>query len=307
MRLLICSNLLFDFPAPESSTDVTVFLSFSVLTLALNALVVITIWKDPFKNLRGIPNYLILNLAVSDLLVGIPGELLFALLYWYPHKGVAQAADITLNLGYLSSTLTVLGLAVERLIVISYPLKSADYLTYRNLTLGILCIWLLAGLIAILPSVLDWDSIVRDRIIIIDVFGLLAFTLMVACYSRIFFLVRKGLRPDLNTEAGYEERQCLTENAREREKIKRRERSVMRCGAILVGLWLVCWTPYKVLGDIDLYCGESCVIPGALTSIANVLALLHPLVNPIAYSLCTRKFRRALWKIICKCNGAPPR
>lgn len=307
MRLLICSNLLFDFPAPESSTDVTVFLSFSVLTLALNALVVITIWKDPFKNLRGIPNYLILNLAVSDLLVGIPGELLFALLYWYPHKGVAQAADITLNLGYLSSTLTVLGLAVERLIVISYPLKSADYLTYRNLTLGILCIWLLAGLIAILPSVLDWDSILRDRIIIIDVFGLLAFTLMVACYSRIFFLVRKGLRPDLNTEAGYEERQCLTENAREREKIKRRERSVMRCGAILVGLWLVCWTPYKVLIDIDLYCGESCVIPGALTSIANVLALLHPLVNPIAYSLCTRKFRRALWKIICKCNGAPPR
>ena len=307
MRLLICSNLLFDFPAPESSTDVTVFLSFSVLTLALNALVVITIWKDPFKNLRGIPNYLILNLAVSDLLVGIPGELLFAPLYWYPHKGVAQAADITLNLGYFSSALTVLGLAVERLIVISYPLKSADYLTYRNLTLGILCIWLLAGLIAILPSVLDWDSILRDRIIIFDVFGLLALTLMVACYSRIFFLVRKGLRPDLNTEAGYEERQCLTENAREREKIKRRERSVMRCGAILVGLWLVCWTPYKVLGDIDLYCGESCVIPGALTSIANVLALLHPLVNPIAYSLCTRKFRRALWKIICKCNGAPPR
>ena len=307
MRLLICSNLLFDFPAPESSTDVTALLSFSLLTSALNALVVITIWKDPFKNLRGIPDYLILNLAVSDLLVGIPGELLFAPLYWYPHKGVAQAADITLNLGYFSSALTVLGLAVERLIVISYPLKSADYLTYRNLTLGILCIWLLAGLIAILPSVLDWDSIVRDRIIIIDVFGLLALTLMVACYSRIFFLVRKGLRPDLNTEAGYEERQCLTENAREREKIKRRERSVMRCGAILVGLWLVCWTPYKVLGDIDLYCGESCVIPGALTSIANVLALLHPLVNPIAYSLCTRKFRRALWKIICKCNCASPR
>ena len=307
MRLLICSNLFFDFPAPESSTDVTVLLSFSVLTLALNALVVITIWKDPFKNLRGIPNYLILNLAVSDLLVGIPGELLFALLYWYPLKGFTQAADMSLSLGFWSSTLTVLGLAVERLIVISYPLKSADYLTYRNLTLGILCIWLLAGLITILPSVLDWDSILRDRIITTDVFGLLVFTLIVACYSRIFFLVRKGLRPDLTTEARYEERQCLTENAREREKIKRRERSVMRCGAILIGLLIVCWTPYRVLGDIDLYWGESCVIPGALTSIANVLALLHSLVNPIAYSLCTRKFRRALWKIICKCNCAPPR
>ena len=307
MRLFLCSNLLFDFPVPESSTDVAVLLSFSVLTSALNALVVITIWKDPLKNLRGIPNYLMLNLAVSDLLVGIPAELLFALLYWYPRKGVAQAADMSVNLGFNSSALTVLGIAVERLIVISYPLKSADYLTYRNLALGILCIWLLAGLMAILPVVLDWDSILRDRIIIMDVFGLLVFILIVACYSRIFFLVRKGLRPDLTTEVGYGERQCLTENARGREKMKRRERSVMRCGAILVGLWLVCWTPFKVLGDITLYCGESCVIPGALTSIANVLAFLHPLVNPIAYSLCTRKFRRALWKIICKCNCAPPR
>lgn len=298
---------MFDFPDPESSTGVTVLLSLSVLTSVLNALVVITIWKDPFKNLKGIPNYLILNLAVSDLLVGIPGELLFALLHWYPRKGVVQAADMLLNLGFFSSTLTILGLAVERLIVISYPLKSTDYLTYRNLTLGILCIWLLAGLIAILPSVLDWDSISRTRLIFFDVFGLLVFTLIVACYSRIFFLVRKRLHPDLTTEAGYEERQCLTENAREREKIKKRERSVMRCGAILVGLLLVCWTPYHALGDIALYCGESCVIPDALTSIANGLALLHPLVNPIAYALCIRKFRRALCKIICKCNCAPPR
>ena len=270
-------------------------------------MVIITIWKDPFKNLKGTANYLILNLAVSDFLVGFPSEVLFALLHWFPHRSIIEAAYTTMYLGFYASFLTILGLAVERLIVISYPLKSADYLTYRNLTLGILCIWLLAGLIAILPSVLDWDSIVRDRIIIIDVFGLLAFTLMVACYSRILFLVRKGLHPDLTTEARYEERQCLTENAREREKIKRRERSVMRCGAILVGLWLVCWTPYKVLGDIDLYCGESCVIPAALTSIANGLALLHPLINPVAYSLCTRKFRRALWKIICKCNCASPR
>ena len=305
--LLICSILLlFDSPDPKSSTGVAVLLSFSVLTAALNALVLITICKDPFKNLKRIPNYLILNLAVSDLLVGIPSELLLALLHWYPCKGVEQAADMSLNLGFWASSLTVSGLAVERLMVISYPLKSADYLTYRNLTRGILCIWLLAGLIAILP-VLDWDSILRNRIIIFDSIALLVFTLTVACYARIFFLVRKGLHPYLTTETECEERQCLTENAREKEKILRRERSVMRCGAILVGLLIVCWAPYRALGDIALYCGESCVIPDALTSIANALALLDPLVNPIAYALCTRKFRRALWKIICKCNGAPPR
>ena len=277
-----------------------------MLTVVLNALVIISIWKDPFKNFEGISNYLILNLAVSDLLVGIPAELFTALLHWFPYESVMQVVDITSALGFYASGLTILGLAVERMIVISHPLKRADHLTYTNLTRGILCIWLSAGLIAILP-VLEWNSISRNRIIILDSIGVLIFTLTVACYARIFFLVRKGSHQNLTTEVGREERQYLTENAREKEKIKRRERSVMRCVAILVGLLIVCWAPRYVLGNIALLYEESCVIPDALTSIAWWLCFLHPLVNPIAYSLCTRKFRRALLKIICKCNSAPPR
>ena len=288
------------------STDVVFFLSLSMLTVALNALVIITIWKDPFKNLKGIPNCLILNLAVSDLFVGISAELLIALLHWFPYEGVSRAVQVTGSFGFNASGLTIMGLAVERLIVISYPLKSADYLTYTNLTRGILCIWLYAGLRAFIPE-LEWDSIFRNEMIISDSIGNLTFIITVLCYARIFFLVRKGSNRNLTTEAGCEERQCLTENAREREKIKRRERSVMCCGAILVGLLFVCWAPYSALGNIVLLCGKSCVIPDSLTSMANALILLHPLVNPIAYSLCTRKFRRALWKIICKCDGAPSR
>ena len=252
---------------------------------------------------------MILNLAVSDLLVGIPAELLIALLHWYPYEGVSRAVQVTGSLGFNASSLTIMGLGVERLIVISYPLKSADYLTYTNLTFGILCIWLYAGLRAFIPE-LEWDSIFKNEMIISDSLGNLTFILTVFCYARIFFLVRKGSHRNLPSEAGCGERQCLTENAREREKIKRRERSVMCSGAILVGLLIVCWTPWFILGNIGLACGKSCVIPDPLKSIANTLIFLHPLVDPIAYALCTRKFRRALWKIICKsckCSVAPSR
>ena len=299
MRLLICSNLLFDFPAPESSTDVTVFLSFSVLTLALNALVVITIWKDPFKNLKGIPNYLILNLAVSDLLIGIPTELLFVPLYWHHSESVEQAANMTQHLGFCASGLTILALAAERLIVISYPFKSANYLTYTNLARGILCIWILAGLEGII-YVFKWSSTKKNSVIIADSLGIPVLTLTVACYAKILFLVRNDSHPDLTTGAGCGERQRLIENAREREKIKARERSVMRCVAILVGLLIVCWTPCIVVQNIAYLGGKRGVVPDALMSIADGLAYLHPVVNPIIYSLCSRKFRLALWKIICK-------
>ena len=267
----------------------------------------ITIWKDPFKNLKGIPNNLILNLTVSDLLVGISAELLIALRQWYPYQGVAKAADMSVHFGFYSSGLTLLALAAERPTAISYPLKSADCLTYTNLTLGILRIWLFAGLITFLPE-LETDSIFSNRVIIFDSIGILILTLTVACYARIVFLVRKDLHHQLSsTEAGCEERQCLRQKAQEKEKIKRRERSLIRYVAILVGLLFVCWAPRFVLGNIALLYGKSCVIPDPLTSMARWLCFLHPLVNPIAYSLCTRKFRRALRKIICQCNNAPPR
>ena len=265
------------------------------MTVVLNALVIITIWKDPFKNLKGIPNYLILNLAVSDLLVGIPAELLIVLCQWYHCEGLAKAADMSVHLGFYSSAMTLLVLAIARLIAVSYPLKMADYLTYTNLTLGILGIWFFAGLIAFLPE-LEWDSVFRNRVIIFDAIGIPILTLTVACYAKIFLLVKKDWHQDA-------ERQRLTENARQKEMIKKRERKLIRCVAILVGLLIVCWVPRYVLANIALL-GESRVIHDAIT---RWLFFLHPLVNPIAYSLCTRKFRRALWKIICRCNSAPPR
>ena len=267
-----------------------------MLTVVLNALVIITIWKDPFKNLKGIPNYLILNLAVSDLLVGIPAELLIVLCQWYHCEGLAKAADMSVHLGFYSSAMTQLVLAIARLIAVSYPLKMADYLTYSNLTLGILGIWFFAGLIAFLPE-LEWHSVFRNRVIIFDAIGIPILTLTVACYAKmIFFLVKKDWHQDA-------ERQRLTENARQKEMRKKRERKLIRCVAILVGLLIVCWVPRYVLANIALL-GESRVIHDAIT---RWLFFLHPLVNPIAYSLCTRKFRRALWKIICRCNSAPPR
>ena len=299
-QLLICPILLlFDFPDEGSFTSAVICLPLSVLTAVLNALVIMTILKDPFKNLRGIANYLILNLAVSDLLIGIPAELLLALLHWYRYEGVRKAVYMTWHLGFCASVLTILGLAAERLIVISYPFKSANYLTYTNLTRGILCIWILAGLRAIL-YVVKGTSNEKNSLIISDSLCIAVLALTVACYGRILFLVRKGSQRDLTTQTGCEERQRLIENAREREKIKERERRVMRCVTILVGLYIVCWIPYIVVANIAQFCGKRGVVPDALMSIAEGLVFLHPVVDPIVYSLCSRKFRLALWKIICK-------
>ncbi|KAM7438046.1 hypothetical protein ABFA07_012449 [Porites harrisoni] len=65
--------------------EAVIVFSLCPLTVTLNATVILVIWKDPYKELRGTAaNYFILNLAVCDLLIGFPGELLFGLIHWFP-------------------------------------------------------------------------------------------------------------------------------------------------------------------------------------------------------------------------------
>ena len=108
--LIVCMILFFSFYCKSSF-----FLPLSVLTAVENALVIIAIWKDPFRQLKETPaNYLILNLAISDLLIGITALPLFCLLCWFPHETVLRAALSTGQLTYSVSHLTILSLAVER-------------------------------------------------------------------------------------------------------------------------------------------------------------------------------------------------
>ena len=284
-------------PDQITSSKAAALISLSVLTVGLNSLVIITIWKDPFKELKGTANCLILNLAVCDLLVGIPAELLFAFLHWFPsdkkHDIIVQAAYSTMYLVFYASILTILALAVERLIVISPQFRSAHYSTTTYRTIGILSIWLFAVLLAFLP-VLGWDSCHKFRMFIADAIGVPIFILVFACYTRIYLLVRKELHRDF-TDEQRGELQRLTASGQRRERLKRKERHVAFSVFILVGLFAVCGTPTLVMANIIELC-RNC-IPHRYDLIFHCLIFMHPVANPIAYALRTAKFRRALKRI----------
>ena len=226
--------------------------SLSFLTvIAVNASVIEVIWKDSYKQLKGTANYLILNLALCNLLVSLLGELLFGLSHWLPYENVTGAAYIFTYLTFCASFLTILGLAVERLIVISPASNSTDYLTSSYLSKGIFAIWILATLLAFLP-VTGWPDILDGyRVFIADAIAFAILVLLLACYSRIYFIVRKTLYLHLTTpQERRDEGLALTESAREMEKLKRKERSVAYSVFILVGIFAVCWIPIIVMENV---------------------------------------------------------
>ena len=221
------------------SVQAAVILPISVLIAFLNLLVITVIWKDPFKELRGTrANFFILNLAICDLLTAMPGLLLIGIYILLPSDDLLFAAVITVLIAQSASCLTIVSLAVERLIVISCPLRSTQYWTTRCLTLWTISIWVAAGLpyLSLLISKELYFNYVRK---VTDVFGIILIIVIVASYTRIYFVVKRSLNLDITTlEERPTERQGLTENARTIERRKEKEKSVARTTFMLVAIYV---------------------------------------------------------------------
>ena len=281
-----------------------VFLTLSVPIAFENALVILVIWKDPLKELKGTrTKYLILNLAICDLLSAMPGMLLVGLLFCFPaNNQLLKAAATTLSLAHVASIFTILSLAVERLIVISFPLKSARHLTARRFTLWIILIWFFACLdaLGVILSTEDYRSYTWSIIYDVVVLGIII--IVVACYLRIYFLVRRSFYRDITTqEEEPTESQKLIQNATRIERIKIKEKSVARTVFIMTAIFVTCCIPLGVLENMDTFYKSS-----KFTFWEALMLSLRSLLNPLAYSLCTPKFRRALlkiWRSLCNhCN-----
>lgn len=95
-----------------------------------------------------------------------------------------------MNFGFYVLGLILLVFLIERLIVILYLLKRVDFLMYVYLRFGILGIWFFVGLIVFFFE-FEWDLIFRNRVIIFDVIGIFILIVIVVCYVKIFFLVKK--------------------------------------------------------------------------------------------------------------------
>ena len=280
---------------PASLAKTSFVLAF--LTVFGNSLVAIAILVDPYKELKTIPNYLILNLAVCDLIVGIPSELLLGLLHFYPSQILYVVAYTLLYLSMVASSLTILTLAFERYIMVEAPLHSKEYLIYSNLKLAIVYIWLIAACVAML-SLLNQCNENEYKLIIIDVIGIPTMLFMFLIYYRIFRLVRRFIRQDLE-ESTISESQSLLGNENLSENIRKRERDIAISVFLFVGNFALCWTPCFVMEHV-FYKKESPSLEPAADWV-RFSGLFSSLLNPLIYALRYDKFRKAIRAIFTSC------
>ncbi|XP_048105430.1 lysophosphatidic acid receptor 2b isoform X3 [Alosa alosa] len=242
--------------------------------------------------------YLLGNLAAADLFAGT--SYLFLMFHTGPWTIHLTKQRWFIRQGLIDTSLTasvinLLAIAVERHQTI-FTMQLHSTMTNRRVVLLILGIWSVAIVMGLVPTMgwhclcdLDGCSTMapmysRSYLIFWAVLNLLTFSIMVAVYTRIFLYVRhKSHRMSQHTT-----------QAKHKETVE----NLMKTVTMILGAFVICWTPGLVVLLLDgLDCTNCHVL--SYEKYFLILAECNSLVNPIIYSYRDKDMRRTFRKILC--------
>lgn len=266
----------------------------SVITICGNFLVIISVIY--FKQLHTPTNYLILSLAVADLLVGIivfPFSMVFSLSSCMYHENlfckVRGSFDVSLS---TCSILNLCCISIDRYYAVCHPLTYRAKINHCVVVFMILVSWLVSALIGIgvivggLNNEKCGERCLIDLLIENTIGPILSFYLpviiMLSIYLKIFLVARRQARSIQSTKSG--------------ATVSRMERKATKTLAIVLGIFLLCWTPFFICITFAPFSNLS--VPFSVIEALNWLTLSNSMLNPFIYAFFYSWFRSAFRIII---------
>ena len=125
---------------------ISIIISFTAITI--NTFIIFIVIKDPLKKLHTPFNYFVVNLATSDLILGLVTMPISIYVHYEEYKGFnkikwMQTLHMTYFISATSSLLSIVILSLDRMIAISYAIKYRKYSRLR------LCLIISGGMWAI--------------------------------------------------------------------------------------------------------------------------------------------------------------
>ncbi|XP_026232515.1 trace amine-associated receptor 13c-like [Anabas testudineus] len=282
--------------------------SVSVLTVALNLLVIISV--SHFRQLHTPTNILLLSLAVSDFLVGLlvmPGEILRKTSCWFLGDVMCSLYKYLTSLTISASIGDLVLISAERYVAICDPLHYSTRVTVPRVRLCVFLCWSCSVLysgVFMKADVTGADhSCYGECAIIVDyVTGtvdiVLSFifpiTTIIILYLRVFVVAVSQARA-MNSHI-----RTVTLHRSVTVTAKKSELKAARTLGVLVLVFLICFCPYycvSLAGDAALN--------GSSASYVIYLFYFTSCVNPVIYTLFYPWFRKAI-KLIVTCKILQP-
>src|SRR6218665_4008408 len=278
----------------------------ALTTIAGNLLVIVAFASD--RKLRSFGNYFILNLAISDLIVG----LLICVYMPYILKGcwlLTRVGCLVFNLfDYvvpLASAWNMALISLDRYCSVARPVDYRMHLNTRRAVLFMTIPWI-AGTLWYGPTVLFWTKF-TGKVAVPDgecqvefyehavylitcsfVEFLLPFATVASINILIYLNIRRRSRGIVASGDG--------QNAMKAKHLLSRDKKSARSLAILIVVFLFTWGPFEVCSFVNPLC--SFCIPPSVFDVVFWLLWLNSTINPILYPFLQQRFRVAFGNIL---------
>ena len=259
----------------------------SCTALIGNVLILTTIWKTP--SLHTATNFLLVNLAVSDLAVGLVGHPLFvtALLVrlYHPLNAVSFLLWKIFNtlISFLcgASFFTITAIGIDRLLALQLHLRYNAVVTPFRVVWIIFLIWVVS---AVFSSVRLYSDITYNAL------SPIIFTLLVgnfAVYLKVYLIVRKHLTHITHLEGAAFDNNIFS--------VQRFKRSALNTFLVYI-LMLCCYLPYSLVLE-EFFTGIT--ISLVARHVTTIVVLLNSSLNPLLYYWRVREIRNAMRQCFC--------
>uniref|UniRef100_A0A3Q3JWJ9 G-protein coupled receptors family 1 profile domain-containing protein n=1 Tax=Monopterus albus TaxID=43700 RepID=A0A3Q3JWJ9_MONAL len=280
---------------------------YSIVITCGNLLVIISIIY--FKQLHTPTNYLVLSLAVADLLVGIlicPFSMAQTAepesSCWYYESllcKIRSSFDIALN---NSSIFHLCCISVDRYYAVCRPLRYRTKINDHVATIMILVSWSVSVIIAVAAGFNQGkceESCLMDALISTTLGCIFSFyipvIIMLCIYLKIFLVAQRQANKIQNTTC---------QNVKSRGAVSKMERKAAKTLATVMGVFLLCWTPYFLCMIVQPLTYK--VTPIAVVETLNWFTLSNSTLNPFIYAFFYSWFRSAFRMIISGKIYLPP-
>ncbi|XP_078359745.1 5-hydroxytryptamine receptor 4-like [Oculina patagonica] len=284
--------------ALSAAVSVAAMLMFPIVVFG-NSLVILSVWKDPLKTLRSSrSNFILLSMAVADLLVGL--VVCPLAVYWVWTNIYHEGTSLTLSL--LSSFLVnvsvghIFLLSIDRFFALVTPLHYRVKVTNKRVRIATACCWIYFLLFDCALGLL------QEHYITWGIF----YNLQILCFLMSILVLYVVILCRFHKYS----REVNDQSTANRQMIVQRERKLWKAITIIICAFLFCFMP-RFITQIVIYvclpCHRNFSVLMLFYTVVAGLTYLNSGLNPFLYAWRLPKYRDTfkyfLKKRACYCTN----
>ena len=274
----------------------TISAALCVITITGNLLICIAVLKDPQRKLRTPFMFIIVNLAITDLVVGVVTLPISVVTHALEAMDKKTNSHVTISrmfyfMTVTASTFNLIAFCIDRFVAVSNPIKYRRIMSFRICVLLVFLIWMLSVGIACIYIIVGYI----DFIIVFAQISVALVVVMCAITTRLLRM--------LNQKARKRTRLLATPSAL---PTRQNERVTLLFLTFLF-TFLLCNTPAIIMMYlIKFYTTLDCTVRHIIRDLSFLFVVANSALNPFFCTIRLKPFHQAIMIIFNRKQDSTP-